>query len=80
MNEILRVAGSLRAGTCLIQGKWWVLNQRGNRRGKKCLSDHETWVENNFQRLHYNGIFPVRTLLGIYRTSKHFQSMSGAVV
>jgi hypothetical protein len=37
-------------------------------------------VENDFQRLQYNGVFPVKTLLGIYRTSKHIQSVPGALV
>jgi hypothetical protein len=44
------------------------------------VTDHVTWVENNFQRLQYNGKFPVKMLLGIYGTFKLFKSVPGAVV
>jgi hypothetical protein len=43
-------------------------------------SDHETWVENDFQHLQYNGVFPVKTLLGIYKTFKHLQKVFVAAV
>jgi hypothetical protein len=53
---------------------------KGEHGGKKCLSDHKTWVENYFQRLQYNGVFPAKMLLGMHKTSNHFQSVSVAVV
>jgi len=65
---------------CALGRALFDINQKENRGGNKCLSDHETLVENDFQHLQYNGVFPVKTLLGIYRTSKHIQSVPGAVV